>query len=354
MDKFKFLIALIIIFIFAEGAGLIYFANRSQQIKKIKPGIEKAKGERDDIEEKYADVLLKYKAIERDRNNLLVQTKRLLSERSKTEQSRGTIEKLQMAKRMFEEEKEMFKKKNQELMVSLEQVKAEQAKIAEERNEYKDAYEKKRIVLEAAQAKQIEGDFKARTEALRKENKNKIKALEKEYKDIERKYKSANKDSGKIEKKLRKAGKKIAGLRHSLEEYKVKYKEAKKKNKDLAHEAREVPRKFSEIARQNKKLVKETAQMHYNLGVFYTNNREYKRAIAEFEKSVEINPEDSSSHFNLGYIYAEYLADRPKAIDHFRYYLRYADGKDKDSDWVKKYLLTWETFEGMDRKRSFR
>ena len=86
--------------------------------------------------------------------------------------------------------------------------------------------------------------------------------------------------------------------------------------------------------------------MHYNLGVFYTQHKEYKRAIAEFEKAIELNPDDPYAHFNLGYIYAEYLVDRSKAVEHFRHYLRLADKSDKDIDWVKKYILTWQAWEG--------
>ena len=58
-------------------------------------------------------------------------------------------------------------------------------------------------------------------------------------------------------------------------------------NKKLAEEIRNIPKKFSEIARQNRKLIKETSEMHYNLGVFYTKNKEYDRAVAEFEKVVK-------------------------------------------------------------------
>ena len=122
--------------------------------------------------------------------------------------------------------------------------------------------------------------------------------------------------------------------------------EAQKKNKRLELEALNVPKKFAEIGRQNKILLKDTAQMHYNLGVFYTKNKEYDRAVAEFEKVVEINPDDSYAQFNLGYIYAEYLVNRDKAVEHFRHYLTLAKSDDKDIDWVKKYLLTWETFNG--------
>ncbi len=79
MDKFKILIILIIVFIFAEGAGLIYFANKSQQIKKARPKIEEISAEKQELERRYEEVSLKYKVVERDRNNLLIQTKRLIA-----------------------------------------------------------------------------------------------------------------------------------------------------------------------------------------------------------------------------------------------------------------------------------
>jgi tetratricopeptide (TPR) repeat protein len=118
------------------------------------------------------------------------------------------------------------------------------------------------------------------------------------------------------------------------------------KNRSLEKKLEQIPSRFAEIARENKVLVKETALMHYNLGVFYTKNKEYSRAIAEFEKDVELNPDDAAAHYNIGFIYAEYLTNRPLAITHFRKFLSLVKSEDKDVDWVKKYILTWQTWEG--------
>ena len=82
------------------------------------------------------------------------------------------------------------------------------------------------------------------------------------------------------------------------------------------------------------------------MGVFYTKQREYARAAAEFAKALEIDPNDAYSHFNLGYIYAEYLINRHKAMDHFRHFLRLAKGDYPHVNWARKYLLTWETYDG--------
>lgn len=119
-----------------------------------------------------------------------------------------------------------------------------------------------------------------------------------------------------------------------------------RKNRLFEQRVTEAPPKFAELARQNTALIKETANMHYNLGVFYMKQKEYSRAAAEFEKAIELTPNDAYAHFNLGYIYAEYLVNRPKAIEHFQDYLRLAKKDDKDVDWVKKYILTWESWQG--------
>jgi tetratricopeptide (TPR) repeat protein len=134
--------------------------------------------------------------------------------------------------------------------------------------------------------------------------------------------------------------------RMQIKEHKKRYETALTRNRVLEKKTEQMPVRFAEISRQNKTLLKETALMHYNLGVFYSKNKEYTRALAEFEKSVELNPDDAGSYFNLGYICAEYLINRPKAIEYFRKFLSLVKTEDKDVDWVKKYILTWQTWEG--------
>ncbi|MCK9594984.1 MAG: tetratricopeptide repeat protein, partial [Candidatus Omnitrophica bacterium] len=134
--------------------------------------------------------------------------------------------------------------------------------------------------------------------------------------------------------------------RRQIVDYKKRYEEALAKNRTFEKKLEQLPARFAEISRQNKVLVKETALMHYNLGVFYTKNKEYQRAMAEFEKTIELNPDDPYAHYNLGYIYAEYMVNRPKAIEQFRKFLQLCKTEDNDVDWVKKYILTWETWAG--------
>ena len=137
-----------------------------------------------------------------------------------------------------------------------------------------------------------------------------------------------------------------------LDKLKDEYAETLQEKKMLAGKLARLPGKFAELARQNKKLIKETISMHYNLGVFYIKNKEYKRAIAEFKETLKLKPDHAYASYNLGYIYAEYQVDRPQAVRYFKDYLEFSAGKKeedkKNRDWVRKYVLTWETWYGKE------
>jgi tetratricopeptide (TPR) repeat protein len=115
-------------------------------------------------------------------------------------------------------------------------------------------------------------------------------------------------------------------------------------NKRLAQEIEENARKVSQVALLKDRLIKENAVLHYNLGVVYLQRQEFNEAIGEFQKVLELNPNDAATHYNLGIIYADYLGNKPKAILHFKKYLA-LDPKDKDADRARKYILTWETWQ---------
>ena len=123
------------------------------------------------------------------------------------------------------------------------------------------------------------------------------------------------------------------------------YYELVAENKNLRDKTAQLPEKFIKLVEQNKRLIQETADMHYNLGVFYTERKKYKQAAQEFLKAVEIKPDDATSNYNLGFIYAEYLKNKPKAIEHFKQYLWLSKGLDKDADKARKYILIWETYD---------
>ncbi|KPK99247.1 MAG: hypothetical protein AMJ95_00445 [Omnitrophica WOR_2 bacterium SM23_72] len=103
-------------------------------------------------------------------------------------------------------------------------------------------------------------------------------------------------------------------------------------------------RKLYQVALLKDRLLKENAVLHYNLGVYYLQKQQYPEAIREFQKDLELNPNDAAAHYNLGLIYAEYFDDKAKAINHFKRYIT-LDPQDKDADRAKKYILTWEMWQ---------
>ncbi|MFA6384107.1 MAG: tetratricopeptide repeat protein, partial [Candidatus Omnitrophota bacterium] len=112
------------------------------------------------------------------------------------------------------------------------------------------------------------------------------------------------------------------------------------KNKEL--EA--VRKQFEDFKTRSGKLPDENATLHYNLSVLYAQNQEYPKAIAELEKVVELRPNDGEAFYNLGVIYGEYLNNRKKATTYFKKYLALSP-KDADADRIRKYVLTYETFD---------
>ncbi len=332
MNKFKILAILIVVLLFGESAGFIYFARKSQglsrELESFKPGYEKLTRAELELKNKYSELSKENEAMRIDRENLLSQIKSLLAERSRANELAGSLEKANDNLSILGREKKELQDYSSGLKDELSKLRQAQEGLVKERDELKSAYEKE------------SGNTGI------KELKKRISDLQKENKGIESNLKRKEKEFDKFVQQKSKLGLNNESLVSQLKDFKRNYDNALKKNRALEQELKNIPVKFTEIARQNKKLIKETAQMHYNLGVFYTKNKQYDRAVAEFEKVIDVDPDDAYAHFNLGYIYAQYLVNRQKAVEQFRHFLRLAKSDDKDADWVKKYLLTWEAYEG--------
>lgn len=339
MNKLKTLVVAIGVLILAESAALVYYASKSQDLSKklenIRPGYQNLLRTEQEIKAKYnqlakqqADLFKQNEAMKEDRSNLLAQLKNLLGEKTRAQELTVSFQKVNDEIAALQKVKQEVDAQVLSLNDEIKQLNDSQDKITQERDDLKVAYEK------------------ARKDTIVKDLNSKISDLQHDLGDLQASVKDKQRSIDKL------AGQKsdleayIEQLKAQLNDYKRNYAQADKSNRKLEQEVKNIPGKFSEIARQNKRLIRDTAEMHYNLGVFYTRNKEYGRAIAEFEKVVDILPDDAYAHFNLGYIYAEYQVNRPKAIEHFRHFLRLAKSNDRDVDWVKKYLLTWETYEG--------
>lgn len=319
--------------------GLIFFASKSKdlsrklqdlsrRLEEISPNYQKLSQEESVLNNKNADLLKENEAIKVDRENLMAQIKTLLQDRSRASELAITLEKA-----------------NNDLIVL--------AKEKKELQDYSLAQKDEGSRLQAAQKDMIAKWDTLKTDCEKSVATLKIKELNKKVGDLQ-KEKTAIQNSAKRKEiefdQLRQQKNKLdlenVALKSQLKDCKQSLAEALQKNKRMWEQVQNTPKKVTELARQNRLLIAETAQMHYNLGTFYTKNKQYDRAAVEFEKVIEIDPNNAYAQFNLGYIYAEYLVNRQKASKHFRLYLGLAKSEDKDVDWVKKYLLTWEAYDG--------
>jgi chromosome segregation ATPase len=354
MNKSKVILIILLLLagvvIVGEAAGIRYYMNQcksylakyediSKEIKTVEPGLKKLSQEKQVVEEKYQSLFKEYEAAKNDRDNLIIQAKTLLADRARAKELEVYIEKLKLQLEAAGTSAEELRKeglglqaKNSQLNESIKQLNQQQAQLEKEKEDLSKHYEDMLSTnLMAIKVK----DLSAEIESSRKEK----AAIDKQLRQMQA-------EADKMGSQNLKLSQQNEELSKALADYKKNYSEAQKKNAALENEIRGLPKKFAEVVRQNKILLKNTQKMHYNLGVFYTKEKEYERAISEFEKAIELKPDDASAHFNLGYIYAEYVVNRKKAVEHFRQYVRLAKGGDTDLDWAKKYILTWETYEG--------
>jgi tetratricopeptide (TPR) repeat protein len=270
-----------------------------------------------------------YDAVLADRNNLLLQSKNLGEYKNKFDIAEAAAKKIQEEKARLEQQIQVLNSQLADLNQKISDLEAAKGQAVKENEDSKKSLEK--MTFEYKIVAETKKDLAA--------TKTQNVSLARNAKQLELRLKKLE------EEKLNNDAQQEI-YRMQIKEHKKRYEQALERNRLLEKKAEQMPARFAEISRQNKTLLKETALMHYNLGVFYSKNREYTRALAEFDKAVELNPDDASSYFNLGYICAEYLVNRPKAITYFRKFLSLVKTEDKDVDWVKKYILTWQTWEG--------
>lgn len=357
MNKSRILALVIGILILCEALGVIYFASKTQnlsrknqamaaKIESFQPGYTKMSRESEEAMAKSQEAVAKYKemakeleSVKADRENILAQTKTLLANRLRAQELEDELGKVKASMQPIEDARKREEEQNLVLKAQVKKLKAERAQLTAERDEVKASYEK-------LQSNTLVKELNDKIAGLQGELKSAVAAGNTGKSQAESDLKVAEKKVSQLAQENAKLAASNEQLAAKIEEQKNNYAEAFEKNKALEQEIRELPAKFVEVSRQNKVLLKQTAGMHYNMGVFYTKHKDYDRAATEFAKALEINPDDAYAHFNLGYIYAEYLINRHKAMDHFRHFLRLAKGDDPDVNWARKYLLTWETYDG--------
>jgi tetratricopeptide (TPR) repeat protein len=176
-------------------------------------------------------------------------------------------------------------------------------------------------------------------------DKTNIKNIQDENAQLKKEVAAQAKSLREVRAKLETQEQREAELKAQVSELNGQVNAAASLNKEFSERVVNAPGRLTDLSRHNETLVKETAATHYNLGVYYMKRKEYPRAVAELHRAISLNPRDPNAHFNLGYIYAEHLVNRPKAIESFKKYLQLSRKDDKDRDWAQKYILTWETWD---------
>ena len=330
MNKSRILALVIGVLIFCEALGVIYFANKTQNlsrrnqemtamVERFQPGYTKMSQESQTAVSQYKEIVKELESVKADRENILAQTKSLLANRMRAQELEDELGKVKASIQPIEDARKKEEEQTLVLKAQVKKLKEERAQLTAERDELQSVNDK-------LQDNTMVQELNDKIAGLQKGLKNNSDAASKEKSKVDADLKTAEK---KIT-QLTGENSKLTALKEQLtakvEEQESGLAEAVRKNKAFEQEIRDLPAKFVEVSRQNKVLLKQTVGMHYNMGVFYTKQREYDRAAAEFAKALEIDPNDAYSHFNLGYIYAEYLINRHKAMDHFRHFLRLAKG----------------------------
>jgi len=331
---FIFLLVVLVV-INAFFVFTIYKLSRkaNEQIKERLSSENKFAKQNAQLEDNYVKLQKDFSALKnqfedtsRDRDNLASQTGGLMAQKKRAAELDAALEKARQDMKLLEEKNQGVLEQNLKLREEKQDLETIQKQLLKEKEQLQQE-------LDASGVRNLTKS----NESLKKENGNLQNSLKQAQLEIKKQKESETQLKARI-----------GELGNEVQKLNKAYAEAVRKNKLLEQKVIEKPAKFAEIARQNKVLIRRTANMHYNLGVFYLNQKEYSRSVAEFEKAVELAPDDAYSHFNLGYIYAEYLVNRPKAIEHFREYLRHAKKEDKDVDWVKKYIITWQSWQGKE------
>ena len=136
-------------------------------------------------------------------------------------------------------------------------------------------------------------------------------------------------------------------LHVKLTELQDKYTWILSENKTIRFKSKNVPADVTRLAREHERLLKDLGDTHYNMGVLFVKGEDYPRAVKEFEKVVELRPDDADAFYNLGLIFAEHLPDRKKAMTYFHKYLD-ANPHAQDASFVKQYIASWKAWEAKE------
>ncbi|OIO39627.1 MAG: hypothetical protein COT00_01950 [Candidatus Omnitrophica bacterium CG07_land_8_20_14_0_80_50_8] len=289
----------------------------------------------------------KYDNLEADRNNILEQTKSLLAQKANVEELKRSLEDTQKANEIVSLQKDKLHQENERL-------RTEREMLAENFNRLKESFdglvEKQKALLKESESLKTQLQGKVENSVQFKKVDGENKALKVNIKNLNDTIKILNNQLKKAEDRIKKIngrdvkfGQQLEAARKSLRQVVAEKERLIKVNQDMNKAVAVAPDRFRNMAEENKKLLSETAEMHYNLGVFYTENKKYTIAVKEFQRALDFNPNNAKVHYNLGYLYSEEFDRHDEALAHFKRFLE-IDPNSKESNEVRSYMLVRQTY----------
>ena len=153
-----------------------------------------------------------------------------------------------------------------------------------------------------------------------------------------------------IEKRIRK----ISELEEGLNQAKKKLVELEKENKRLTQigeftgnvqvkkQQEHITHLEADLSNARQRMQKQEALLHYNLGVSYMKEKYYDMAIDEYQKALELNPDDPDIQYNLAILYDDCSRNPKRAIQHYQKYLELRpDAADIDEvrGWIADLMI---------------
>ena len=86
------------------------------------------------------------------------------------------------------------------------------------------------------------------------------------------------------------------------------------------------PEKNYHILRQIAEKYPKEKEIFNDLGFYYQDGGAFEKAIVEFNKALELDPNYGNVHNQLGYVYLD-MGDFPKAVEHFKKYVSLSPGE---------------------------
>ncbi len=312
----------------------------NQSLKSLTQKYQKLTAENESLKSRYTQ-------LEADRDNVLTQTKILLKEKTKYISVQEMYDKLKTQHDALAELKAKNENEIQRLTTDL-QDKSEKLEVLE--MDHKDKVDQLNGLRSEHQV--LSNAYKAKIE-----NSPEYKKWMRELADVRKERNDLRNDTQRLGNQLKrlsadlkkslernlKIAKQNAKYQKELQALKIERKKLIEQDKQWKASVNELPQRFKDMATENKRLLRETAEMHYNLGVFYTQNRVYPMALKEFTRALEFNPNSPRIHYNLGYLYAEELGKHEQAMAHFKRYLE-LDPHSKESEIIRSYMLERQSF----------